>query len=122
MWRTITYGWMLDVRDYWHRARHGWADRDTWELDVHLARVMGGSLAHLAECSNGSPGGYTHHGNAMPIDDDDTDHDAWRADLRRWSDAMTQYATDDSHRRDDGNEALHVALKEMEPWFEALWD
>lgn len=39
------------------RVRCGWAPRDTWSLDGHLGRVLGGMLDHLAEHTHGWPQG-----------------------------------------------------------------
>ncbi len=134
LWRTITYGWWHDVKTYWHRARYGWAPRDTWSLDHYLARVMGGSINYLAKHVNGAPYGYN---NLNPDGwDVDTDFEKWEADLKRWSEAFSNYANDNYYElyKDEPNydkrkadekarsEALHQALKEMEPWFEGLWD
>ena len=43
------------IRTFIHRGRHGWAPRDTWSLDIYLARVMSESIAHLAEHDHGYP-------------------------------------------------------------------
>lgn len=128
--------WRLwyDVKTYWHRARYGWAPRDTWNLDHYLARVMAGSLRHLAETTHGAPGGYPHVNPADAPNYPDTDFAKWDADLRRWADVFEAYATDDYfeiHGRDyqawQADEmrrlkAVQDALVEMAPWWGALWD
>jgi hypothetical protein len=125
-------GWCRDVYAYWHRARYGWAPRDTWGLDSHLNRVLAGSLWHLAEHHHGAPAGYPNLAGSMV--DDDTNFDQWQADLRRWAQACAEDPNDvDIYDRADGyakhnaeearrTENLHRALKEIEPWWQALWD
>lgn len=135
--RAVTTGWLYDVRAYWHRARYGWAPRDTWSLDHYVAGVLGGALYHLADKSNGAPAGYPR---TTPATDETgdvvTDFYQWRDDLYRWADAFAAYARDDYHELhghkptfDDWHsdeqrrrENLHRALKEIEPWFPALWN
>lgn len=126
VWR----GWFYDCRTYWRRARYGWAPRDVWSLDHYLNGVLGGSLRHLAETNHGVPGGYLSDPNG---DCTDADFERWKGDLRRWADAFRR-ATDelseihgedhDAWSADEAarTAAVHVALKEMEPWWEALWD
>ena len=39
------------------RTTRGWADSDTYSLDTHLCRVLGGMLKHLADNAHGWPDG-----------------------------------------------------------------
>jgi hypothetical protein len=130
-WQTLTWrrpGWVVDIHTYWHRARYGWAPRDTWGLDGYLNGVLAGSLSHLAENTHGTPAGYpslTEWG--------ETDHQMWSDDLKRWSKAFSEdpedvdiydkpdytlHNAEEKRRRD----AIHQTLKEIEPWWDALWD
>ena len=119
-------GWVQDIYTYWHRARYGWAPGDVWSLDAYLCSVLAGSLEHLAEHKNGSPAGYPDGGET-------TNHDLWQANLKRWAQAFRENPNDvaiydepnyEKHRAEETRcrENLHKALREMEPWFEALWD
>lgn len=119
-------GFLRDIYEFWHRGRYGWASRDTWSLDMYLNQVLAGTLAHLADHTNGSPNGY-------PTGGDDTDHEQWQTDLKRWAKAFSedphnvaiydrpkyvkQWAEEERRRA-----AIAQALKEMIPWWEALWD
>lgn len=127
-WHWRRPGWVGDVYYYWHRARYGWSPKDTWSLDSYLNGVLSGSLEHLAEHSHGAPCGY---GNPKP--GDDTNFEQWDADLRRWATAFGEDPEDveiydrpnyvkqraEEQRRRD---AIHAALRELEPWWDALWD
>ena len=118
-WRVP--GWCGDLYTYWHRARYGWAPRDTWSLDVHLNRVLAGTLEHLADHTLSYPATYTSH-------------EQWESDLRRWAQAFREdpqdvdiYDRDDNytqHRAEEDRRRanLHAALKELEPLWEGLWD
>jgi len=44
------------ARMMWQRAHRGWCDEDIWGLDCYIARVLEGSLHHLAETTHGWPG------------------------------------------------------------------
>jgi hypothetical protein len=127
----LTTGWFYDLKTYWHRARHGWAPRDTWSLDMYLDGVLAGALAHLADSSHGVPAGYP----GVDVDSDvDIAFGHWTADLRRWAKAFEDAARDDYYEIHGRNydawhadekarlAAVHQALKEMEPWWDALWD
>lgn len=133
-WRRVDVdipGWVKDIRTYWHRARYGWAPRDTWSLDYYLCGVLAGSLERLADHAPGTPAFYP---NQNPVTgDEETDHNLWRADLKRWAKAFSESPHDvdiydaptyekqlaEEERRRD---AIHTALRQMEPWFDALWD
>ena len=111
--------WLCAVT-YWYRARHGWAPRDTWSLDIHLNKVLAGSLMHLANTTHTYPLGYKTH-------------EQWVADLLRWAKAFSEDPEDvdifdkpiytlhwaEEHRR---RKAIHQALKELEPVWDSLWD
>ena len=145
-------GWCYDAYTFWHRGRFGWAPRDTWSLDTHLNHVLAGTLEHLAYHSHGVPAGYGFPGGAaeeaameasvqvqagvqhMP---EDLTVDArflqWQAKLLEWAKAFSEdpqdvdiydqpdYTTHHAEEERRRN-ALHKALKEMEPWWEMLWD
>lgn len=122
-WRISVHrpGWMMDIYTYWHRARYGWAPKDVWDLDYHLNHLLAETLTQLAERTHGYPTGYRST-------------EAWQADLRRWAQVFSedpndvkfyeddqgyqQYRAEEKRRRD----AIHQALKELEPWWDALWD
>lgn len=124
-------GWCRDIYTFYHRGRYGWAPRDVWNLDHYLNRVLGSTLAHLADTTHGTPNGYPL-GAA-------TDHEKWEADLRKWSAAFL-----DLHAWDDGGDVeeyekgtdirvqikmeqdkyrkVEKTLKQMAPWWGGLWD
>ena len=118
-------GWVYDIYAYWHRARYGWAPRDTWSLDSCLNHILAGTLEHLAEHSHGTP--YVTEGT-----DVDIEFARWAADLRRWAQAFAEAAegvhiydapeyTKQRAEEERRQENLHKALREIEPWWEALW-
>ena len=125
-WRKA--GWYSDLHTYWHRARYGWAPRDTWSLDGHLNDVLAGTLEYLADHTHGCPQSYVVA--AKPYDE----CREWNTDLRRWAHAFsedpndvaindrsqnyTQQRAEEERRRQN----IHVALKEIEPVWESLWD
>ena len=137
LWRWVSHGWFSDLYAYWHRARYGWASRDTWSLDHYLAGVLAGSLWHLGEHSHGAPGGYPQREATFDVESKwlgETNFALWEADLKRWSQAFADFNRDDYYELHGTNytawhadeerrgAAMHAALVEMEPWFEALWD
>jgi len=123
-------GWCQDVSAYWHRARYGWAPRDTWSLDSYLNQVLAGTLAHLAKHSSGYPSSYADAKST----DIQTPSDKWRADLLRWATAFSEdpedvniYDRDTNYVRQTAEETrrrknLHTALQEIEPMWGSLWD
>jgi hypothetical protein len=122
-------GWMYDIYTFYHRGRYGWAPRDTWSLDHYLNGVLAGALWHLAEHTNGTPAGYP----SMHSGTDETDHQQWERDLKRWATAFSEDPADveifdtpkyEKHHAEETRrrDALNAALREMTPWWEALWD
>lgn len=47
------------VRHRIQRARRGWSDADTWNLDTYLAQLIAGALTHMAGHNHGYPAGST---------------------------------------------------------------
>lgn len=142
-WSLDWPGWCRDIYTYWHRARYGWAPRDTWSLDCYLNRVLAGSLAHLAEHSNGAPAAYGEREtgdrgdgfvHAMDLGDADANFDRWATDLRKAALAFSEdphdvdiYDAADGYVRHRAEEErrranLKVALLWVAEWWEALWD
>lgn len=133
-------GWCYDLYTFWHRGRYGWAPRDTWSLDYYMNKVLAGALERLAQDSHGVPAGFPdreHTPDIHAVGSTDGDVDArfalWQAKLLEWAKAFsedpqdvdiydtpvyTQHRAEETRRRD----ALHKALREIEPWWEALWD
>lgn len=141
-----------DCRAFIHRGRYGWAPRDTWNLESHLAQVLAGSLNHLAEHTHGAPSNYPNtngHSFVHAVDEDkegETIFTRWRADLKRWAKAFADYydwqnnsrdlgydLADDSAKSPTGRKAYFKAEKEIKnnvtkafreigPWFQSLWD
>ena len=138
-------GWCYDIHTFWHRGRYGWAPRDTWSLDHYLNRVLAGSLECLARDSHGVPAGFPEGmeywvppaSQEIP-DSGSNDVDArfklWQDKLLEWAKAFHEdpddvviYDREDDYVRQRAEEErrrvnLHKALKEMEPWWEGLWD
>lgn len=95
----IPYGIRMryyDVR-YWfreiflykpHRAMHGWASNDTWNLNNYLTRITIETLTHLKDNTHGYPADYKHF-------------DEWKKELDTVIQAFKDYDTydDDSHKR-----------------------
>lgn len=125
-WRTP--GWYSDLYTYWHRARYGWAPRDTWSLDGHLNHVLAGTLEYLADHTHGCPQGY------FDVTKPDDECHKWNTDLRRWAQAFSEEPNDvtiyDRNNKyvqqraeeDRRRQNIHTALKEIEPVWEGLWD
>lgn len=129
-WKTLRWGlpgWLHDIKTFWHRARYGWAPRDTWSLDYYLNGVLAGALQYLADHNHGAPAGY---GSA---DNVETNFEKWDSDLRRWAKTFSEDSNDvkiydkpnyEKHWAEEKRrrEAIHLALREIEPWWDSLWD
>ena len=139
--RYIVRGWWYDLHAYWHRARYGWAPRDVWSLDNYLNDVLGATLEHLANTTNGTPAGYPFINPKMKKNGEPkTNHKMWEHDLKRWGrafDDLNWWDENDHHfpRDNDPNwyakyravdeffsNRAQKALKQMAPWWRGLWD
>lgn len=133
--KWLAWGWALDLHRFLHRGRYGWAPHDSFEMSDYLNGVIGGLLIELAEEKCGAPYAYP---NLNPIDDPDnpgeleTDFELWSADLARWGNVFLDAArNDDSALGEDyaamgraeiaRAKAVEQALREMTPWWGALW-
>lgn len=128
LWDYPLRGIWRDISAFIHRGIYGWAPRDVWSLDWHLARVYAGALHHLSENNCGCPGTW----ELRP--DGEYNFSSWNEQLREWAATFYHYANDNYHElygtndkawsedEDARSAALHQALREIEPWFGALWD
>jgi hypothetical protein len=144
----LTRGWFFDIRTYWLRARYGWAPKDVWSLDTYLETVLAGALYRLSEKTYGTPYGYPNLNPPAFVTstEEDTNHELWRADLARWSQAFADNTRDDfvelyctkdgtglwgsghcdydkwNADQEERRQRMLAALNEMLPWWESLWD
>lgn len=121
-------GWCRDIYTYWHRARYGWAPRDTWSLNTYLNNTFAGTLHHLAEHTHSCPHEYCDE--TAP----DNHCHRWESTLRRWAAAFSEcpddvdiYDREQNYRQHNAEETrrrenIHTALKEIEPLWDSLWD
>jgi len=138
------YDFWRDCRTFYLRGRYGWAPRDTWNLESHLARTFAGTLNHLADHTHGVPGDYPG-GTGLNNGNEDPNYDTafanWQTDLRRWAGAFDNYydwhqnGRDMSYNVRDKSSMKELirkekaitnditkTFKEIGPWFRALWD
>lgn len=124
-------GWCRDLYTFYHRGRYGWAPRDVWDMNNYLNGVIGHMLRHLAENSMSAPSAHTNN--------DSDGYDTWKSDLETWSRAFLDLQAWNDHGEQDAFDsgadwstirdmeqrkyaAVERALKEMAPWWGALWD
>lgn len=108
------------LRWNWQRMRRGWSDRDTWNLDSYLARVISGSVTHLRD-----------HGHGYPGEESGADERHWHHILTRIADPLSADwdriidGETPAQRRDRQERELaeqQEALRLMAQWFHHLWD
>jgi len=55
----VWYNWLSDrlrkIKSFFQRGYRGWADEDTWDFDLYLAKVMSQGLKHLKKHHHGCP-------------------------------------------------------------------
>jgi hypothetical protein len=56
-WEFFEDTW-LNLKAAWQRAKRGWADRDTWNLDSYLLEILPEMIDYLREHTHGYPGEY----------------------------------------------------------------
>lgn len=54
-WEFFEDTW-LNLKAAWQRAKRGWADRDTWNLDKHLLDIIPDMVEYLRFHTHGYPG------------------------------------------------------------------
>lgn len=56
----IWWNWLemrpLKIKSFIQRGFRGWADEDTWDFDIYLAKIISEGLTHLKENNQGCPG------------------------------------------------------------------
>ncbi len=135
--QRYTTGLFRSFKTFYLRARYGWAPRDTWSLDAYLSGVLAGSLYHLADNKHGAPACYPKNRDGIEcackdMSECQTDFAQWEADLKRWAKVFHDYQDEGSLHKMGAPEmflaeqermkAVQQALKEMAPYWGALWD
>lgn len=90
------------------RAARGWANSDTWRLDLYLAQVITGSIDHLRSLKTGHPSNITF--------------EEWQDILARIADGFRPL-----DNTDPGDDATMKAKRDeafrlLAEWFRDLWD
>ena len=112
---------------FWQRGRRGWADCDTWNMDLYLAEVIGPMLRHLAATEYGCPPGFGTSATPEQMDlvDVGGDHEAWRAYLRIVAEGYDAYCAIHEGRDRYCTTSYEQALATMKKLFEYypyLWN
>lgn len=123
-------------RSFWHRGRHGWAPRDTYNLDRYLSRVTADALVYFRQNLSGYPTDLTEeswdellrqierglraHLASEPIFDSPADREAAIAALT--PDELSQLS--DFTTIDDllVDAQFRTALELLTARFSSLWD
>lgn len=126
-----------------HRARHGWAARDTWGLDSYLCQLIGEAVAHLRDTTHGFPDSPDLHNMPQMVrsvslssvdlaEDEEPGYTRWKAILTAISEPLLAYrdredlSIEDIHasleREKKSIEEAQDALRLMADWLPALWD
>lgn len=53
-WNKVSL-YPLKIKSFIQRGKRGWADEDTWDLDIYLSKVISESVNHLAQNMQGCP-------------------------------------------------------------------
>jgi hypothetical protein len=102
----------MECKYAYQRVRYGLSDRDTWNLNSHMALIMARGLRHLETRGHGFPG---HQGWS---------YSRWQAALRRHANAFEVYHKKDlsvdnmTVRQNAKFEAAKQFVKDM---WEHLW-
>jgi hypothetical protein len=96
--------WVVNHLVWYHqRARRGWADCDTWNLDGYVIHVIAPMLAYLAEHNHAYPG-------CPPFDTPEK----WDAHLRDLSGRLSAWSEeDDSFTSGEAYETTKAAVEEF---------
>lgn len=114
-----------DLIAFWQRGKRGWANRDTWNMDVYLATVLGPMLRHLAATDLGCPPGFgTEIKEGMNIMDMESNHEAWKAYLEEIASGFDAYLAVSESEDRFSHDAYKPAMEKMRKLFDyyhALW-
>lgn len=101
-----------NIRGFIHRGRYGWAEKDVWNVDMHIVDVLVGMLEHYKDHTMGYPA--------------DTTEDAWNARIDEILWGLRQYQlywnTNGTTRPEDYQQATEDALAALKRSFELLAD
>jgi hypothetical protein len=96
------------------RGRRGWSDQDAWNADMHLARVISGTMGYLIDKGYSIPMNY-----AYPDDNIDNMKNRMTEDYSRHIKVFQQYVELCGDIPDD---ELDNSLNWLKENFRNLWD
>lgn len=103
-----------NLRAFWQRGRRGWADRDTWNLDSYLARVISGSLGYF-----GSPEHLHGYPSSMTYEE-------WQQVIKEIAEGMDAHCAlsdvYDADARQPLEASRDLAFDHLKKHFGSLWD
>lgn len=108
-----------DMRHLYQRATRGWSDRDTYNFDEHLARVIAGGVRHIKGHTRGVSFAFSAGGDL------DVTMKAWRAVLQEIAEGFE--ATEKLYDTSDSIEIQRLQQKQAEALtlfakhFNCLW-
>ena len=129
------FRYQLKRKTIWsfRRAKHGWADPDTWGFDHYLAGVIAGGCRHLQDIAHGCPMELAHPDgfseNGMPIERTDgiDPFEEWKKILGQIAEGFEIYAKDewwdpDNPNKDAEHEKIVLAKELFIKYYGNLWD
>lgn len=105
------------------RARRGWSDADTWNLDTYLTQLIAGALTHLADRSHGYPAESSPEEWAQVLQRIAGPLAAYgRCDWETADEDLDEYLEEYRARVDAGLLAAQGALRLLAKHLADLWD
>jgi hypothetical protein len=128
-YRVFTIYWWrhwLRYRTYTHpfifayqRITRGWADCDTWSLDLHLCRILPGALRHLIKNKHGVPSELCPEGRS--VDEAAKEFDEILEQIAQGFETGIEWF--ESHPLDEQKkEKFDKGMALFNKWFFSLWD
>jgi hypothetical protein len=102
----------MKVKWFIQRGRRGWADRDTWSLDVYIATMLRDTLPYLAEHGHGYPGEGTEWDTS----------EKWEAYVKDLGQRIGTWLEEDRWFDDDAYDITSAAVAEFGKNLGRFWD
>ena len=118
-------GVINNIKWFIQRGVRGYSDRDAWNLDLYIFKILSGGLIRLADTTHGYPCPYPRDAHPPAESTPCTCAYRWDSDLREYA-ALFHKLAEDLFEGDDWIKEEEAAYQKSMEWikenFSSLWD
>jgi len=123
--KIMKISFLNNIKWFIQRGVRGYSDRDVWNLDTYIFKILSGGLIKLAHTTHGYPCPYPKNEHTLTQSTTCTCGYRWDSDLRKYA-ALFYKLAEGSFEGDDCMKKEEAAYQKSMEWlkenFSDLWD